>query len=102
MHRVRPVRLASPIASAPKPMPYSYRIAGSRMNGSRSDLNGAPFFDPIPVDAPSEARAAGLAYRFRPEADAIFVQDRWIEDEWKPFRSQRSAFFRSDSRRCTE
>jgi arylamine N-acetyltransferase len=46
--------------------------------------NGAPFFDPIPLDAPFEIRRAGLAYRFRPEGTTS-VQDRFIEAQWQPF-----------------
>jgi N-hydroxyarylamine O-acetyltransferase len=48
--------------------------------------NGAPFFEPIPLDGPVEVRRAGLAYRFRPgEAVGEWVQDRWIGDAWEPF-----------------
>jgi arylamine N-acetyltransferase len=46
--------------------------------------NGAPFFDPIPLDEPFEIRRAGLAYRFRPE-NGQSVQDRWIDNAWQPF-----------------
>jgi len=48
--------------------------------------NGAPFFDPIPLDAPSEVRRAGLSYRFRPGAGPdSWVQDRLIGGTWQPF-----------------
>ena len=50
--------------------------------------NGAPFFEPIPVDIPEafEIHHAGLAYRFRLDAEAdASVQDRWIDGDWKPF-----------------
>ncbi len=48
--------------------------------------NGAPFFEPIPLDRPFEVRRAGLAYRFRPgDAAEMWLQDRWIDDAWAPF-----------------
>ena len=48
--------------------------------------NGAPFFEPIPLDGPFEARRAGLAYRFRPDEGAEgWVQDRWVDGAWAPF-----------------
>lgn len=48
--------------------------------------NGAPFFEPIPLDRPFEIRRAGLGYRFRADpADAgVWVQDRALEGGWKP------------------
>lgn len=48
--------------------------------------NGAPFFEPIPLDRPFEVRRAGLAYRFRPgDAPEMWLQDRWIDGAWAPF-----------------
>jgi len=48
--------------------------------------NGAPFFDPIPLDRTSEVRYAGLAYRFHAGEQAeLWVQDRWIDEAWVPF-----------------
>jgi arylamine N-acetyltransferase len=48
--------------------------------------NGAPFFEPISLDAATEVRRAGLAYRFRPaEAAGGWVQDRLIAGAWEPF-----------------
>ena len=48
--------------------------------------NGAPFFEPIPLDGPVEVRRAGLAYRVRPgDAAQEWVQDRWIDGAWEPF-----------------
>ena len=48
--------------------------------------NGAPFFEPIPLDGAVEVRRAGLAYRFRPdEAAGSWVQDRRIDGAWAPF-----------------
>lgn len=48
--------------------------------------NGAPFFEPIPLDGPVEVRRAGLAYRFRPgDAAETWLQERWIDDAWAPF-----------------
>jgi arylamine N-acetyltransferase len=46
--------------------------------------NGAPLFEPIPLDETVEVRSAGLAYRFHP-ADGFCIQDRWIDDAWQPF-----------------
>ena len=46
--------------------------------------NGAPFFDPIPLDQVFEIHHLGLSYRFRPGDDEhAWVQDRWIEGEWR-------------------
>jgi arylamine N-acetyltransferase len=48
--------------------------------------NGAPFLDPIPLNATTEVRHAGLAYRFHPDsASDDWIQDRWIDDAWVPF-----------------
>ncbi len=49
--------------------------------------NGAPFFDPVPLDRPFEIRRAGLGYRFHADAaDAgTWVQERALEDGWRPF-----------------
>jgi N-hydroxyarylamine O-acetyltransferase len=49
--------------------------------------NGAPFFEPIPLDEPVELSQVGLTYRFRPAEDKshALVQDRLIEGAWQPF-----------------
>jgi N-hydroxyarylamine O-acetyltransferase len=48
--------------------------------------NGAPFFDPIPLDGPFEIHAAGLGWRFRPdEQPGWWAQDRLIDGAWEPF-----------------
>src|SRR6185437_4665679 len=52
--------------------------------------NGAPFFEPIPLTEsgePFEVSHVGLAYRFRPAVDHpnAWVQDRFIDGEWRPF-----------------
>ena len=48
--------------------------------------NGAPFFEPIPLEGTTELRHAGLAYRFRPDdASSNWIQDRWIDEAWVPF-----------------
>ena len=56
--------------------------------GERSYLvdvgNGAPFFEPIPLDAAFETRRSGLAYRFSVEGD-VCTQERWVHGEWQPF-----------------
>ncbi len=65
--------------------------------------NGAPFFEPIPLDVTSEVQHAGLAYRFRPEA-GVHIQERMIEGSWAPFcrytlTPQRPAAFETAYRR---
>jgi N-hydroxyarylamine O-acetyltransferase len=48
--------------------------------------NGAPFFEPIPLEGEVEVRRAGLAYRFhRDEASQQWIQDRLINGTWEPF-----------------
>jgi arylamine N-acetyltransferase len=47
--------------------------------------NGAPFLEPIPLDRETTLNAAGLSWRFRRESDDVFVQDRLIDGEWRPF-----------------
>jgi arylamine N-acetyltransferase len=48
--------------------------------------NGAPFFEPIPLDGTVEVWHVGLGYRFRPGDDADrWRQDRCIDGEWQPF-----------------
>ena len=47
---------------------------------------GSPFFEPIPLDEPTEIRRAGLAYRFRADATPeSWVQERLIDGAWTPF-----------------
>jgi arylamine N-acetyltransferase len=47
--------------------------------------NGAPFFEPIPVDDETVLRRAGLAWRFHRERPDMLVQDRLIDGTWTPF-----------------
>jgi N-hydroxyarylamine O-acetyltransferase len=48
--------------------------------------NGAPFFEPIPLEGEVEVRRVGLTYRFRPGgAGGGWVQDRLIAGDWEPF-----------------
>src|SRR5262249_32028693 len=48
--------------------------------------NGAPFFDPIPLDETFETWHVGLGYRFRPGDDGDhWVQDRCIDGAWTRF-----------------
>jgi arylamine N-acetyltransferase len=47
--------------------------------------NGAPFFEPIPIDRETIVARAGLSWRFRRESPDMLVQDRQIADKWKPF-----------------
>lgn len=48
--------------------------------------NGAPFFDPIPLDREVVVERTGLSYRFRPgDRDGEWWQDRLIHEQWTPF-----------------
>ena len=48
--------------------------------------NGAPFFDPIPLDGTFEVWHVGLGYRFRPGEDGDqWVQERCLDGVWTPF-----------------
>jgi N-hydroxyarylamine O-acetyltransferase len=47
--------------------------------------NGAPFFEPIPLDEATVLRRAGLAWRFHRDGASMLVQDREIAGEWTPF-----------------
>jgi arylamine N-acetyltransferase len=49
--------------------------------------NGAPFFEPIPLDREHEIRRAGLSYRFRADPDdaEVWLQERGIDGRWSPF-----------------
>ena len=47
--------------------------------------NGAPFFEPIPLDQTLELGHAGLVFRFGPDANdpGIWLQEREIDGAWK-------------------
>jgi arylamine N-acetyltransferase len=48
--------------------------------------NGAPFFDPVPLDQVFEIHHLGLGFRFRPgDEESFWIQDRFIDGEWQPF-----------------
>jgi arylamine N-acetyltransferase len=49
--------------------------------------NGAPFFEPFPLDRPFEVRRAGLGYRFHadPSDPGVWIQERELEGGWKPY-----------------
>jgi N-hydroxyarylamine O-acetyltransferase len=48
--------------------------------------NGAPYFEPIPLDGPVEVWHVGLGYRFRPGDDADhWIQERCIDGTWTHF-----------------
>jgi arylamine N-acetyltransferase len=49
--------------------------------------NGAPFFEPFPLDRPFEVRRAGLGYRFNadPSDPGVWIQERELEGGWKPY-----------------
>lgn len=48
--------------------------------------NGAPFFEPIPLDRPFEIQRLGLGYRFDvdPGDPGVWIQARAVEGGWKP------------------
>jgi arylamine N-acetyltransferase len=47
--------------------------------------NGAPFFDPIPLDRETIVRHGALAWRFTRESPGGVLQDRYIDGQWTPF-----------------
>lgn len=49
--------------------------------------NGAPFFEPVPLDRPFEVRRVGLGYRFDVDRDepGVWIQQRELEGGWKPY-----------------
>jgi len=54
--------------------------------------NGAPFFEPIPLDRETIVTRCGLVWRFRRETPEVFVQDRSINGDWQPFCRYSVAF----------
>jgi len=49
--------------------------------------NGAPFFEPIPLDRPYQIHSLGLGYRFHvdPDDPGVWIQERATEGGWKPY-----------------
>jgi N-hydroxyarylamine O-acetyltransferase len=49
--------------------------------------NGAPFFEPVPLDRPFEIQRLGLGYRFgaHPDVPGVWVQERAMEGGWQPY-----------------
>jgi arylamine N-acetyltransferase len=49
--------------------------------------NGAPFFEPIPLDRPLEMHRLGLGYRFAvdPVDPGVWIQERAVEGGWKAY-----------------
>ena len=49
--------------------------------------NGAPFFEPIPLDRPIEIHRLGLSYRFAadPGDPGVWIQERAMEGAWRPY-----------------
>ncbi len=49
--------------------------------------NGAPFFEPVPLDRSFEIRRAGLGYRFGvdPGDPGVWIQERAIEGGWTAY-----------------
>jgi arylamine N-acetyltransferase len=70
--------------------PGSHQGLVVHVDGSRWLLdvaNGAPLFEPIPLDGTVEVQRAGLAYRFRSDPSSAdgWLQERWIDGQWGPF-----------------
>jgi arylamine N-acetyltransferase len=49
--------------------------------------NGAPFFEPFPLDRPFEIERFGLGYRFDvdPDDPGVWIQERALEGGWHPY-----------------
>lgn len=49
--------------------------------------NGAPFFEPLPLDETRELRYAGLVFRFGADASdpGVWLQEREVDGTWKPW-----------------
>jgi N-hydroxyarylamine O-acetyltransferase len=49
--------------------------------------NGAPFFEPFPLDRAFEVQRVGLGFRFgvAPDHADVWVQERALEGGWKPY-----------------
>lgn len=49
--------------------------------------NGAPFFEPFPLDRPSGIERLGLGFRFHvdPGDPGVWIQERAMDDGWKPY-----------------
>jgi arylamine N-acetyltransferase len=70
--------------------PGSHQALLVRAGGARwlVDVgNGAPFFEPIPLDRPLEIRRLGLGYRFDadPRRPGVWVQERAVDGGWQPY-----------------
>jgi len=69
--------------------PGSHQANLVELDGRRYLLdvgNGAPFVEPIPLDAEFVVEHAGLRFRFHPaQTENVWLQDRWIDDTWQPF-----------------
>jgi arylamine N-acetyltransferase len=69
--------------------PGSHQALVVELEGGRYLVDagcGAPIFEPIPLDRVTELRRAGLRYRFRAEgSEKVWVQERWINEQWTPF-----------------
>ena len=79
---------ASPIAGEIS-FPGSHQAIVVGLGGARwlVDVgNGAPFFEPIPLDRPFEIQRLGLGYRFDvdPGDPGVWIQERAVEGGWKP------------------
>jgi arylamine N-acetyltransferase len=70
--------------------PGSHQALAVRLAGARwlVDVgNGAPFFDPIPLDRPLELRRPGLGWRFGPDPSDpdAWIQERGVDAGWSRF-----------------
>ncbi|MFL5455433.1 MAG: arylamine N-acetyltransferase family protein [Myxococcales bacterium] len=80
---------ASPIAGEIS-FPGSHQAIVVDLGGARwlVDVgNGAPFFEPFPLDGPFEIQRLGLGYRFDvdPNDPGVWIQQRAMEGGWKPY-----------------
>lgn len=70
--------------------PGSHQALVAALDGGRwlVDVgNGAPFFEPVPLDRPFEIERLGLGYRFHvdPADPGVWIQERVVEGSSKPY-----------------
>jgi arylamine N-acetyltransferase len=77
------------VLASPSPWLGGHQATVVELNG-RGYLadpgNGAPFYEPAPLDRPLEVHRAGLSYRFRPDDEpGRLLQERMIDGAWTAF-----------------